>query len=285
MYGEIVTLTDMGHIKEIQYLSKMNTQARIKKLDKHRYMVLETGEIKEYSHIENRSESENSLYQTFKKLRYLINNNFYGKPNELFLTLTYAENMRDRERLYDDVRKFLMRFRYKYGKNLDYLNIVEPQARGAWHCHLLLRFNDLKKVYIPNEEIRNIWGHGFVKVNRLNNVDNIGAYLSAYLADVELTDDTVSVALMENKKIVKKKVGNEEKAFIKGGRLKYYPAGMNLFRKSKGIKYPDREKMRYEKAKKRVGSLQPTHFSENEIKLSDDDSINIIFQEYNSKRL
>lgn len=275
----------MGHIKEIQYMSKMNLKAHIKKLDKHRYMILETGEIREFEHIENRAQSENSLFQTFKKLRYLINNNFYGKENELFITLTYKENMTDRKRLYNDCRKFIQRMKYKYGNDLDYINIVEPQGRGAWHCHLLVRFNNKDTIYIPNEEIRNIWGHGFVTVKRLNKVDNIGAYLSAYLTDIELTSDNMMIAVAEEKEIVMKTVEGKEKPFIKGGRLRLYPPGMNLFRTSRGIKYPEREKMSFQKAKKRVGSSQPTYFSQKEIPLNDDNSIHINFYEYNLKRL
>ena len=41
-----------------------------------------------------------------------------------------------------------------------------------------------------------------------------------------------------------------------------YPSGMNLFRKSKGIAYPEREIMTYAGAKKIVGSAQP-HYKKN----------------------
>ena len=39
--------------------------------------------------------------------------------------------------------------------------------RGAWHCHVLLRFNSLDKVYIPNADIAKIWGQGFVSVKAM----------------------------------------------------------------------------------------------------------------------
>ena len=280
-----VILTDMGTIKEVQYMSKMNTKAHIKKLDKHRYMVEETGEIKEFKHIENRSGSVNSVRQTLKKLRYLINHNFRGKKNELFVTLTYKENMRDRERLYRDCDKFIKKMKYHYG-NIDYINVVEPQARGAWHCHVLMRFNDVEKIYIPNKELYDHWGHGFVKVERLHQVDNIGAYLSAYLADIELNDDTLFLAYDTQKEIKTVIVDGKEKRFVKGGRLHYYPPGINLYRKSRGIKYPEREKMTYSRAKKRVGSHKPTFTKDMTIETANDsDNINILFEEYNSLRV
>ena len=115
---------------------------------------------------------------------------------------------------------------------------------GAWHSHLLLRFNDIDKVYIENEKMRNLWGHGFVTVRSLKDVDNIGAYLSAYLSDVELTDENI-IRAFENQdtiNIVAREVEGKEKKFIKGGRLHLYPSGMNLYRKSKGIKFPERKR-------------------------------------------
>ncbi|HFU4138252.1 TPA: hypothetical protein ACGO73_002058, partial [Streptococcus suis] len=246
----MVTVTQMNHLTEIQYMEKMNRAVAIKKLNKDEYVNLATGEIKEYQHIENRSESYNSLRQTFKKIRYLINNNFTGKPNELFVTLTYAENMTDTNRLYTDIKKFMMKLRYKYNdvSDIDYLSVIEPQGRGAWHIHMLLRFNALSSVFVPSHELAELWGHGFIKIERIQNVDNIGAYLSAYLADVELTSDNIHKAVREDMEIIEKEVDGEKKKFVKGGRLHMYPSGMNLYRKSKGITFPERKKMTYRNA-------------------------------------
>jgi len=283
---DIVTVTKMNHLVEIQHMKKMNSKATIKKIDKNRYVELSTGEIKEYKHIENRSESYNSLRQTFKKLRYLINHNFTGQKNELFLTLTYAENMTDTKKLYEDAKKFMMKIRYKYKKQtaIDYLSVIEPQGRGAWHIHILMRFDGLKSVYLPSGELSDLWGHGFVKIERIQDVDNIGAYLSAYLADVELTNETMWRGMEENRKVVEKEINGEKKHFIKGGRLHMYPPGMNLYRKSKGIIFPEREKMTYKNAKKIVGSATPHYSKKYEIE-SDDFENTIQFEQYNSKRL
>lgn len=282
---DIVTVTHMNHLTEIQYMKKMNRAVSIKKLNKDEYVILETGEVKEYQHIENRSESYNSLRQTFKKIRYLINNNFTGRKNELFLTLTYAENMMDTKRLYTDMNKFIKRLKYKYkeSSDIDYLAVVEPQGRGAWHIHVLLRFNALSSVFVPSHELAELWGHGFIKVERIQNVDNIGAYLSAYLADVELTVDNIHNAVAEGREIVEKEVDGVKKQFVKGGRLHMYPSGMNLYRKSKGITFPERKKMTYRNAKKIVGSGQPHYSKKYEIE-SDEFSNTIAFEQYNSKR-
>ena len=284
--NDLVTVTKTRHIVEVQRMEKMNTQANIKKLNSDEYVSLDTGEIKKFQKTENRSQSYNSLRQTFKKIRYLINNNFTGEKNELFLTLTYAENMTDPKKLYDDVRKFIMRLKYRFkdATTIDYINVVEPQQRGAWHCHVLLRFNDLQNIFVPNQEMADLWGHGFVTIKSMKNIDNIGAYLSAYLSDIELTDKTLLTAVEEKREVISKSVEGKEKKFIKGGRLHLYPTGMNLYRKSKGVVFPERKRMKYENIKKIVGNEAP-HYSKN-IKVENGDfENNITYEQYNTKRL
>ena len=282
--NDLVTVTKMGNITEIQHMEKMNTRQTIQKISKHQYVVLETGEVKDFELSANRSENINSLRKTMKKMRYLINNNFYGKKNELALTLTYEENMTDTKRLEEDLESFIdkLRYRYKGKTKIEYMHVIEPQGRGAWHSHTLLRFEDLKYIYIPNDEIRKMWGQGIVTVKHLNNVDNIGAYLTAYLTDIEFTDENVRLEHIGST-IEEKEVNGVKKKFIKGGRLFLYPPGMNLFRKSNGIKYPEREKMTYKKAKKEVGFAEPNFSSVTKIE-NDDFKNTISFEEYNSKR-
>lgn len=275
----------MNHIIEVQHMDKMNRKNNIKKLDKDTYVDLSSGEIKEFIHSETRRDNYNSLRQTFKKLRYLINNNFIGNPNELHITLTYKKNMTDPKILYSDFNKFIKRLKYNYRKetSIDYISVVEPQGRGAWHCHVLMRFNDLDTVFVKNKELRELWGLGFVKIKSLKDVDNIGAYLSAYLADVELTEETFVQALQSDSELLIKKVDGQEKKFIKGGRLHMYPTGMNLYRKSKGIDYPERKSMRFKDIKKVVGSAKP-HYSKKYHIENDDFENTITFLQYNTKR-
>ena len=283
-----VRVTKMNHLVEVQHMEFMNRTNHIKKLDKERYVNLKTGEVGEFNQSEDRSGSYNSLRQTFKKLRYLINNNYTGAGNELHITLTYKENMRDTKRLYSDFDKFMKRFRYKYSKqygSIDYMTVVEPQERGAWHHHLLVRFNDKvgDKIFIPNDEVAGIWGHGFTKIHSLSGVDNIGAYLSAYLADVEVTPENIHGAVAGKKEIKVVEIDGKEKKFIKGGRLHLYPSGMNLYRKSRGIEMPERQEMKYEDIKKVVGSAEPNYTKQ--IVVEQDDFTNTItYEQYNMKR-
>lgn len=289
--GKIVRVTQTKHIFEVMDLKTENNGLnKIKKLSKDQYIFLDTGEVIDYKKSENRGQNIAGLKTTFKHIRNLINNNFDGSPNELHVVLTYAENMMDCQRLHLDFKKFWLRFKYRY-PNTDYISIVEPQARGAWHCHVLLKFHDQdqKKVFIANDEIAELWGLGFTKTRSLHGIDNIGAYLSAYLADVELTDEDLpnlirSGAISINKNFDLKEV--QGKKFIKGGRVHFYPPGMNIYRKSKGIKQPEIQKIPFHKIKEIVGSDSPDY--SRTVKILDDSDKElqaITYYQYNTKRL
>lgn len=283
--SDIVKVTKMNHLVEVQHMEKVNRKANIKKLDNDTYVEISTGEIKEFDHSLNRQENINSLRQTFKKLRYLINNNFTGNGNELHIILTYKKNMMDTETLYTDFNKFIKRLKYKFQQetSIDYISVVEPQERGAWHCHVLMRFNELDKVYIKNKDLRDLWGLGFVKIKGLKDVDNIGAYLSAYLADVELSEENVMKGIEKGLELKIANVDGVEKKFLKGGRLHMYPSGMNIYRKSKGIVEPVREEMSFRMVKKIVGAATP-HY-EKSITIQDGEFTNTIqYVQYNTKR-
>jgi len=282
---DLVRVTKMNHIVEVQHMEKRSNGSSIRRIDKDRYVDIRTGEIRDFqSSSEKRSDNYNSLRKTFKNLGYLINSNFKGGGNELHITLTYKENMTDTKRLYEDFKKFIMRFRYSFKSygSIDYLTVIEPQERGAWHHHLLVRFNDVQdKIYLDNKAVSEIWGHGFIKIRTMEGNDNIGVYLSAYLSDAELTD---SVEIHSaGQEIVTKVVDGVEKKFVKGGRLHRYPNGMNLYRTSRGIKKPDRVDMPYSDIKKVVGSAKP-HYTKS-IKIETEDFNNVItYEQYNMKR-
>ena len=291
---KIVKLTDMGNIKEIMCFEKrFKNPVQIKKISKDEYVVLSTGEIQQFKKTFNRSEGKESLRRTFKHIRELINTNFVGNKNELCFTITYKENITDPKVLYKDFDKFIKKLKYKY-KSVDYINVVEPQGRGAWHCHILLRFNDCKKIYIPNKEIAAMWGHGFVKVKAMKkDIDNLGAYLSAYLGDIELNEENVmecikngSIRINKPLNVKEIDVNGVKKKFIKGGRLHFYPTGMNIYRCSRGIKRPTVTHMSYENAKKIVGAGTPTYSSCTVIQDDNGNNVNsIIHEQYNLKRI
>ena len=291
----LVSLKTMGHIYEICYLQKKNNEIKIQLLDKDHYMYLDTGEIFECNHINNRDGNKFQVGQSLKRLRDYINTNVVDSNNCKWVTLTYAKNMTDSKQLYNDFKRFMTRFKRKFKEyKIEYIVACEPQARGAWHMHLIIIF-DRVAPFIPNATIEVLWEQGFTKTTKLDNIDNIGAYLTAYLGDMEFTEENIQelekqglnvsqMALKEVNEIEGIKL-KEPKSFIKGGRLYMYPPKFNLYRISRGIKKPKKEYFSYHMAKEKVGLQLPTYSKA--IQLTDIEenfSNKIIYEYYNTKR-
>ena len=260
-----VKLKTMGNIQEISFVRYMNASCPIRLLDKDFYLDKRTGEVLACRHIENRSQSLGQVAQSLKRLRELINSNVVNVAEWKWITLTYADNMTDSKRLYLDFKNFMKRFKYHFSKyKIDYIIACEPQARGAWHVHALIGFNETAP-FIPNDEIAKLWSHGFTKTNKLDGIDNVGAYLTAYLGDIELNKVNVSSLKEKGCNLTKNalehkievKTINDTK-YIKGGRLYMYPPNFNLYRFSRSCKKPLIEKLEYFDAKIKVGVQKPT---------------------------
>lgn len=296
--GLPVKVTEMGNVIEIQYMSNRNCKQTVQMLPGgEQYVICSTGEIKDIEHKETRKDNKKGLYKTFAHARALINSNVTNVENVRWCTLTYAENMTDTKQLYTDFRDFNKRFQYyckthDYGKP-EYIVMMEPQGRGAWHAHLLYIWQN-KAPFIPNKEFADIWGHGFVKIKKLDNVDNVGAYLTAYLGDMEVEDamkNNLSALVDSDFKGFKDieiddEQGNKvKKTILKGARLSLYPANFNMIRCSRGIKKPVQMMISQEEAEKKV--LGATKTFEQAVKLIDKDngfeSI-IIKEQYNKLR-
>lgn len=269
----LVKVTEMGNVVEVQYMSHRNCKQTIQMLPGgEKYIVCATGEEKDVQHGISRAHNKKGLYKTFANARGVINANVTDVSFVRWITLTYAENMTDPKRLYTDFRDFNKRFQYyckthNYGKP-EYIVMMEPQGRGAWHAHLLYIWEHTAP-FIPNNELAEIWGHGFTKIKKLDNVDNVGAYLTAYLGDMELSEVDPSRVKGECK-IVEIEDENGEKikkCFIKGARLHLYPAGFNMLRCSRGVKRPTVEMVSQQQAEKKV--LGATKTFEKTVMLSD----------------
>lgn len=193
----------------------------IRKLSETHYLDA-NGIIREYNLSENRSQNLTSMKRSMKRLGRIVENNFFGNPNEIWLTLTYAENQRDLTKVYNNFKYFIQKLRdfvpERYGK-LEYVYAIEPQERGAWHIHALIKSENMVYLYIPHKDIERLWNRGFVSVRKIQPKDNIAAYLNAYLTNLKVGE------------------GND-KAFIKGGRLHLYPRKCRFYRLSKGIRRP-----------------------------------------------
>lgn len=114
-----------------------------------------------------------SINRTRTEIRRLVNAN--PQLNK-FMTLTFADNVTDLKTANYLFNKFVMRISYKYS-GFEYLAVPEFQKRGAVHYHVLC-----KLPFVQITQLQEIWGQGFIKINRIDNVNNVGAYVCKYLS-------------------------------------------------------------------------------------------------------
>ena len=229
-YGSTIELTNGVGPKE----------PRTKVIKGHRYVVLETGEIKNMNQeAEKRTDNLDSVRRTMKRLRRLIGANFVSneinRKDQLWITLTYREDVNATDKnspeiVYKDFKRFIRKLREKYNPTIEYIAVLEPQASGRWHLHVLMKTMNNSKLYIPNSDIENLWGKGFTSTKRLKNSDNVSAYVMAYVSNVEIDLKSSDKGKANSKKV------------IKGGRLSFYPKGIRIYRRSRNLVDPKIQK-------------------------------------------
>ena len=289
--SDMVKVKLTGNITEIQF-TRVNARSPIQKIDKDHGIDKRTGELVEYQHNTSRAGDKASVAQSLKKLRDIINANLTDPKKALWVTLTYAENMTDTKRLYADYHAFWKRFRRYLEKHghppTEGIVACEPQGRGAWHLHCLYLF-PCKAPYIPNADMAWLWGWGYTKTKGLKGVDNIGLYLTAYMADMELTE-AISAGTFNAGRLTEAETEDEQgqkqkKAIIKGARLHLYPPGFNLYRCSRGVKRPEVQYMTEGEAQKIVKGAPLTYEKTIAVTDSAGQTVNVInYRQYTRAR-
>ena len=141
-------------------------------------------ELKGRKAVASEEDKEINRDKVFKRarteLRRLINSNVEGDSK--FLTLTFKENITDLDYANNQFKKFIMRLNYNFKIKVKYSCVVEFQKRGAIHYHVIL-YNLTGKVDLV--KLSDIWGHGFIKLNKIKGVDNVGAYICKYMTKSE----------------------------------------------------------------------------------------------------
>lgn len=256
----IVDMVMSGNIATIKYCTTTAHKCSIQKISKDEYFVKETGEVKEFKHKTSRIDLYDALKKTVKSIQNYANYNFTGKAGEYFLTLTYSKKVFDAKELHNDLENFVARMNRKYRKTygkMEYMSVVEPQANGSWHAHVLIKFPNQpmdKPFKATKKEISNVWCHGFVTVKPITNSDKIGNYLSLCLLDLkmeELDKNSLMAIVNDDALDIKrrdKKVNGESKAFVKNARLHFYPMNLKIYTVSKGMIKPKAVKIRYDVA-------------------------------------
>ncbi|MEK5061884.1 hypothetical protein BK126_28515 [Paenibacillus sp. FSL H7-0326] len=140
---------------------------------------LETGEILSSPEDRKLSSRAQSNIRARNNLRRLALMNFTNKSK--FLTLTTKENITDLEESNKHFKAFIRKLKKECkDESLKYLAVIEFQKRGAVHYHMLCNLP-----YVRVEKIRSLWrsvvGEGNIDLQRIDHVDNIGAYVIKYM--------------------------------------------------------------------------------------------------------
>jgi len=186
-----------------------------------------------------RTDNLATLKKSFKRNRDLINCNFAGSPNELFITLTYADRERGKnvKAVNADFDRFIKRIKRATKvstDNLVWFSALEPQEDGTWHLHCLLKWQDRKRIFIVNDKLAQMWGEGFTKTTAIKNITNIGAYLTAYLTNIVVNPSSENAT-----KKTTKWTARHDHMVEKGGRLGFYGAFTHVGRHSRNCKKPE----------------------------------------------
>lgn len=114
------------------------------------------------------------------RIRQLVCTNF--DSGSKFVTLTFNDSqefdIKNVKSCNKYFMKFILRLRYRYPE-LRYVAVIEFQdknGRGAVHYHMICNLPFVKK-----SELQEIWGAGYVKINAIDKVDNVGAYVVKYM--------------------------------------------------------------------------------------------------------
>ena len=287
-----VKLKTAGNTRVVQFTAGNNKSCPVQNLSKETYLDKKTGEIKQKKISENRYQSPKSARKSINRLGDLIRCNATDPAKCKWLTVTYKDVMTDGKQAFQDAKQFLRKLkRYLAKQNnlttgqklFKYITVAEPQGEqhgNSWHLHIMLIFDDTAP-FIENETIAGLWGHGITSTHKVFDGDGLALYFKAHLSDVEYEDESTE-SDKKKPETVEKTVDGVSKQIIKGERLKYYPAGMNLYSSSRGMKKPVVEEMTNAEAMERVGDSELVY--RETYAIGDKDKGNLIDKRYYKKK-
>lgn len=183
-------MTSFSVFWEGENLKKIIITGSIYELYEYEKTIVGKGGHKEIKDLMQKEKNyQNQNVRRRNNVRRLVCANFTNE-NCKFLTLTFAENVTDIKACNLEFKNFVKRLKHNYKlENLKYISVIEFQKRGAVHYHVMLNIP-----YIPQKDLQKLWGNGFVFINKIDNVDNLGAYLVKYM-----TKDTSDIRLQGQK--------------------------------------------------------------------------------------
>lgn len=290
-----VKLKTAGNTSVVQFTAGNNKTCTVRNLSKDTYLDVRTGEVKQKKKSESRYQSPKSVRKSINHLMDLIRCNATEPAKCKWITVTYEEVMTDGKQAFLDVKLFLRKLKRYLAKQIDitagqqsfnYITIAEPQGErhgNSWHMHILLIFEDIAP-FIENEMISELWSHGITSAHKVFDADGLALYFKVYLSDIEYEDDNADEEENAGKTAtVEKMVDGGAKQFIKGERLRYYPAGMNLYSSSRGMKKPVVEEMTNKEAMARVGDAKLVY--RETYSIGDDKKGNLVDKRYYKKKM
>jgi len=229
---EMIKLTAYeGKAKIVHTADTVNNLKSFKKLNSEEYYDKVEKKVKRYRIREYRTGS--GIRNSMNKVKDYLIHNFNGGKNELFLTLTYQEQMCDMDQLKKDYDYFWKRLKKQY-QDLEYLYVVEMQEdRNSLHLHVLLKDTKHKTLYIPYEDLTRLWNKGYIWVSKINLKETAGL-------------------INASNKNEKTAIGRVIKYMTKVQSKFKVPKNKNIYSKSKGIVAPAIIKMTYKEAEKFV---------------------------------
>lgn len=144
-----------------------------------------------YKEADEKSKEKNRvdcLRRARQEIRRIVNANVgaYGEEfTAKFLTLTFRDHVTNLDQAHYEFKKFIQRMNYmvfgvKSG-NLRYTAIPEFTKQGRVHYHVIIYNIPFTHVDL----IFKTWGNGWVWINKIDNVDNVGAYVCKYLTKAQ----------------------------------------------------------------------------------------------------
>lgn len=178
----ICKVTVLQNSAEIAILKYQPYDFKCLKLSGNTYLNQRTGEILNYELTDNNKKSIGSLRKSFKKLYYLILNNFEGGQSEIFMTLGYEYIMSDIKQLSKDFNLFRRKLKRR-NKDFEYISVAEYKGNESLHLHILIKSNSNKRLFFDRNLIIKLWGQRDVYIERIHNsmdIERIAKYLNPF---------------------------------------------------------------------------------------------------------
>lgn len=178
----------------------------------------------------NRGSIYYGLTNTFRKLKRLVKYNIAVPHKVCLITLTYrpeyinhADIKQTLKNIYRNFAYFDFQIQNKYSEELgglEYIYMIEPY-KNNFHIHSLYYAPNIKgRLFLPIEEVSNMWKYGYIDIKGCYNINGILNYLMPHN-----TNDS------ENKTAMKM----QNKYF----EICNLPSNTKLIRHSRGFKQPE----------------------------------------------